>query len=117
MAWPAHQLPFTERVALSRAVMPDVWPGWTLTTGSDRPSDVIRVVDSVPSGSSAGGGGSGRRWGSGGRAGSTWEREHLLFRDHLRVHRDAREAYSRAKREAAAGGPTTGSPTPTPRPR
>jgi len=36
------------------------------------------------------------------RAGSSWEREHLLFRDHLREHGGARDAYSRAKRAAAA---------------
>jgi GrpB-like predicted nucleotidyltransferase (UPF0157 family) len=33
--------------------------------------------------------------------GSAWEREHLLFRDYLRVHDDARDAYARAKRAAA----------------
>jgi len=33
--------------------------------------------------------------------GSVWEREHLLFRDYLRAHADAREAYARAKAEAA----------------
>ena len=34
-------------------------------------------------------------------AGSGWEREHLLFRDYLRSHPDARDAYARVKREAA----------------
>jgi GrpB-like predicted nucleotidyltransferase (UPF0157 family) len=34
-------------------------------------------------------------------AGSTWEREHLLFRDFLRRDRDARDAYAAAKRDAA----------------
>jgi GrpB-like predicted nucleotidyltransferase (UPF0157 family) len=33
--------------------------------------------------------------------GSDWEREHLLFRDHLRSDRDARDAYAQAKRAAA----------------
>jgi GrpB-like predicted nucleotidyltransferase (UPF0157 family) len=33
--------------------------------------------------------------------GSTWEREHLLFRDYLRVHESAREAYAETKRAAA----------------
>ena len=31
----------------------------------------------------------------------TWEREHLLFRDYLRNHADARYAYARVKDEAA----------------
>jgi GrpB-like predicted nucleotidyltransferase (UPF0157 family) len=35
------------------------------------------------------------------QAGSDWEREHLLFRDYLRSHADARDAYARVKREAA----------------
>jgi GrpB-like predicted nucleotidyltransferase (UPF0157 family) len=34
-------------------------------------------------------------------AGSEWEREHLLFRDYLRSHNDARDAYARVKQEAA----------------
>lgn len=29
--------------------------------------------------------------------GSTWERDHLLFRDYLRAHDDARDAYARLK--------------------
>jgi len=32
--------------------------------------------------------------------GSEWEREHLLFRDHLRVHPDDAERYEQAKRAA-----------------
>src|SRR5947209_16616898 len=35
-------------------------------------------------------------------SGSSWEREHLLFRDYLRAHPEARLAYAQAKREAAA---------------
>lgn len=35
------------------------------------------------------------------RSGSAWEREHLLFRDYLRSHPDARDAYARVKHEAA----------------
>jgi GrpB-like predicted nucleotidyltransferase (UPF0157 family) len=31
---------------------------------------------------------------------SDWERDHLLFRDYLRAHEAAREAYTAAKREA-----------------
>ena len=34
--------------------------------------------------------------------GSAWEHDHLLFRDHLRTHADARDLYGRAKRDAAA---------------
>jgi GrpB-like predicted nucleotidyltransferase (UPF0157 family) len=34
--------------------------------------------------------------------GSDWEADHLLFRDHLRTHGDARARYARAKRDAAA---------------
>lgn len=34
-------------------------------------------------------------------AGSEWEREHLLFRDYLRVNRVARALYAKAKREAS----------------
>ena len=32
---------------------------------------------------------------------SSWEREHLLFRDYLRTHDEARAAYAAAKRQAA----------------
>jgi GrpB-like predicted nucleotidyltransferase (UPF0157 family) len=35
------------------------------------------------------------------RVGSTWEQEHLRFRDYLREHPEARDAYSRAKLAAA----------------
>ena len=34
-------------------------------------------------------------------AGGEWEREHLLFRDYLRAHPQAREAYAHQKRELA----------------
>jgi GrpB-like predicted nucleotidyltransferase (UPF0157 family) len=34
--------------------------------------------------------------------GSEWEKRHLLFRDYLRAHAHAREAYTRAKLSAAA---------------
>jgi GrpB-like predicted nucleotidyltransferase (UPF0157 family) len=34
--------------------------------------------------------------------GSEWEREHLLFRDYLRTHEEARQMYATAKREAVA---------------
>ncbi|HXZ71047.1 MAG TPA: GrpB family protein [Streptosporangiaceae bacterium] len=35
------------------------------------------------------------------QAESGWEREHLLFRDYLRRHSDARDSYARVKEEAA----------------
>ncbi|MBV9093101.1 MAG: GrpB family protein [Streptosporangiaceae bacterium] len=35
------------------------------------------------------------------QAGSEWEREHLLFRDYLRGHADAADAYATVKRESA----------------
>jgi GrpB-like predicted nucleotidyltransferase (UPF0157 family) len=35
------------------------------------------------------------------QAGSEWERDHLLFRDYLRSHADARDTYAMVKREAA----------------
>jgi len=34
-------------------------------------------------------------------AGSAWERGHLLFRDYLRAHPAARDAYAELKRELA----------------
>jgi GrpB-like predicted nucleotidyltransferase (UPF0157 family) len=34
-------------------------------------------------------------------AGGEWEREHLLFRDYLRAHPEARAAYANLKRELA----------------
>lgn len=172
----AHQLPPDERVSLARSVMPDVWPGWSVTQGSERPGDVIEVVDYdeewpvrfvswqerlrtvlggialaiehvgstsvpglpakptidvqvsvpdldnesayVPPIESLGLQLRSRdalhryfRPVPGAprevhvhvcQAGSTWEQEHLLFRDYLREHSAAREAYSRTKCEAAA---------------
>jgi GrpB-like predicted nucleotidyltransferase (UPF0157 family) len=44
----AHDLPATERHALARSVMPDIWPDWTTTSGSERVGDVIRIVDYDP---------------------------------------------------------------------
>ena len=48
-------------------------------------------------------------------ADSTWEREHLLFRDHLRAYPQAHDAYATAKRKAAATWADDGIATPTPR--
>lgn len=171
----AHQLPLAERMTLARSVMPHVWPGWTVTEGSERSGDLIEVVEYDGAWPARF-----ERWrqllhsalgavavriehvGSTSvpglaakpivdvqvtvadldneaayvlpieaiglqlrsrdelhryfrpfpgaprevhvhvcRAGSTWEQEHLRFRDHLREHGEAREAYSRAKRAAA----------------
>ncbi len=36
------------------------------------------------------------------QAGGAWEREHLLFRDHLRTHAEARSQYAAAKQDAVA---------------
>ena len=172
----AHELPLTERVSLARSVMPDVWPGWTMTQGSERSGDVIEVVDYDESwqdrfetwrrrlasalgdvavriehvGSTSVPGLDAKpivdvqvsvadladeasyvppieatglqlrsrddlhryfRPPSGAprdvhvhvcQAGSSWEQEHLLFRDLLRDDSEARDAYGRAKRLAAA---------------
>jgi GrpB-like predicted nucleotidyltransferase (UPF0157 family) len=171
----AHELPLPERISLSRAVMPDVWPGFEITAGSERTGDVIRIVDYDPQwparfdvwrnrlqtlvGSAAlriehvGStsvpdlpakpiidiqvsvldlGDETRYVPQIEQAGlqlrsrddlhryfrpfpgeprdvhvhvcvleSTWEREHLLFRDYLRANAGARDEYAAAKREAA----------------
>jgi GrpB-like predicted nucleotidyltransferase (UPF0157 family) len=39
------------------------------------------------------------------QAGSEWEPEHLLFRDYLRTHPAAKDAYAQVKWEAAAVWP------------
>jgi GrpB-like predicted nucleotidyltransferase (UPF0157 family) len=172
----AHQLPVSERHALARSVIPDIWPGWTQTEGSDRPGDLLQVVDYDPAwrvrferwrdvlgstlgetairiehvGSTAVPGLAAkpivdvqvsvadlnaedryvpplevvglqlrsrdqlhryfRPFPSRPRdvhvhictVGSEWESQHLRFRDYLRSHRQARDAYARAKREAVA---------------
>lgn len=40
-----HDLPQPERVALARSVMPIVWPGFAITSESERTGDRIKVVD------------------------------------------------------------------------
>lgn len=171
----AHELPLAERVSLARSVMPAVWPGWTVTQSSERPGDLIEIVDydeTWPArfekwrrllrsalgdlalriehvGSTSVPGLAAkpivdvqasvadldneasyvppietiglqlrsrdelhryfRPFRSASRevhlhvcrAGSTWERDHLRFRDLLREDGEARDAYSRAKRLAA----------------
>ncbi len=44
----AHELPLKERITLARSVMPEVWPGFATTEGSERRGDVIRIVDYDP---------------------------------------------------------------------
>ncbi len=171
-----HELPRAERLELARSVMPDVWPGFTQTPGSERPNEPIQILEYdaewtvryrswrqviaehlgdaarriehvgstsvpglpakpiidvqvsvesladearyVPALESAGLQLRSRddlhRYFRPGpdrprdvhvhvcEVGSQWEREHLLFRDHLRAHPNARERYAAAKREAAA---------------
>lgn len=172
----AHELPLAERMSLAQSVMPDIWPGFTVTQGSERSGDPIRIAEydsqwplrfqqwqqrlaaelgetavriehvgstSVPdlpakpivdiqisvrdledesnyvpqlerSGNQLRSRDELHRYFrpfSGqprGRhihvcaSGSTWEREHLLFRDYLRTHVAARDRYAAAKRQAAA---------------
>lgn len=172
----AHELPLAERVSLARSVMPEVWPDWSVTRGSERTGDVIEVVEydhAWPARfarwrqrlSAALGDTAARIEHVGStsvpglaakpivdlqvsvadledeptyvapieslglqlrsrdalhryfrplpgtpreihlhvcQVGSAWEHEHLLFRDYLRAHAEARETYLRAKRDAAA---------------
>jgi GrpB-like predicted nucleotidyltransferase (UPF0157 family) len=44
----AHELPVAERLALSRAALPDIWPGFANTTGSDRPEEPVELVEYDP---------------------------------------------------------------------
>ena len=41
----AHQLPREQRLRLAQIAMSDTWPGFSITTGSDRQHDPIEVVD------------------------------------------------------------------------
>lgn len=43
-----HELPAAERHALARSVMPEVWPSWDVTQGSERGGDLIEIVDYDP---------------------------------------------------------------------
>jgi GrpB-like predicted nucleotidyltransferase (UPF0157 family) len=43
----AHELPIDERLRLARAAMPDMWPGFSTTTGNER-SDPLVVADYDP---------------------------------------------------------------------
>jgi GrpB-like predicted nucleotidyltransferase (UPF0157 family) len=44
----AWDLPAAERYTLARSVMPDIWPDFDTTEGSDRIGDVIVIVDYDP---------------------------------------------------------------------
>jgi len=44
----AHQLPVDERYELAHSVMPAIWPAFDTTEGSERPGDLIEVVDYDP---------------------------------------------------------------------
>jgi hypothetical protein len=126
-----HELPLTERAALARSVLPLVWPGFVQTDGSERDGDLIQIVDIqisvddlaeesryVPPLESAG-----LQLRSRDdlhryfrpfpdqprdvhahvcAVGSAWERDHVLFRDYLRTHPQARDSYAAAKCRAAA---------------
>lgn len=175
----AHQLPREQRLRLARLAVSQMWPGFGITTGSDRPQEPIEVVDYdlvwpilyrkwqdrltdalrsaalrvehvgstavpglaakpvidiqisvadlrqesqyVPQLETAGVQLRSRdqfhryfRPHAGHprevhvhvcQAGSAWENEHLVFRDYLRGHPAARDAYAAAKRAAARAWP------------
>jgi GrpB-like predicted nucleotidyltransferase (UPF0157 family) len=44
----AGELPAAERHALARSVMPEIWPDWRVTSGSERGGDLIEIVDHDP---------------------------------------------------------------------
>jgi GrpB-like predicted nucleotidyltransferase (UPF0157 family) len=43
-----HELPAEERLALGRWMLPQVWPGWTVTKDSERAGDTIEVAEPDP---------------------------------------------------------------------
>jgi GrpB-like predicted nucleotidyltransferase (UPF0157 family) len=45
----AHELPRAERLGLARQAVPHMWPGFSVTDGSDRPARALVVVDYDPS--------------------------------------------------------------------
>jgi len=170
-----HELPLDERLELSRSALPIIWPGFENTHASERPPEVVEVVDYDPTwperyvrwralirealgetalriehvGSTAVPGlpakpvidvqvsvddidnesayvdpleAAGLQLRTRDElhryfrpfpdqprevhvhvcpAGSAWERDHVLFRDYLRTHPDAVDAYASAKRSAA----------------
>lgn len=44
----ADELPLAERTALARLVLPEVWPGYALTAGSERAPEPVRIADHDP---------------------------------------------------------------------
>ena len=44
----AHELPVTERLTLARQAVPYMWPGFSITDGSERPAVPLVVIDYDP---------------------------------------------------------------------
>jgi GrpB-like predicted nucleotidyltransferase (UPF0157 family) len=44
----AHELPITVRLSLARQAVPQIWPGFNITDGSDRPAVPLVVTDYDP---------------------------------------------------------------------
>jgi GrpB-like predicted nucleotidyltransferase (UPF0157 family) len=44
----AHELPLTERLSLARQAAPHMWPGFSITEGSERPAVPLVVIDYDP---------------------------------------------------------------------
>jgi GrpB-like predicted nucleotidyltransferase (UPF0157 family) len=44
----AHELPVTERLSLARQAVPHMWPGFSITDGSERPAVLLVVIDYDP---------------------------------------------------------------------
>lgn len=44
----AHELPVTERLSLARQAVPHMWPGFSITDGSERPAVPLVVIDYDP---------------------------------------------------------------------
>jgi GrpB-like predicted nucleotidyltransferase (UPF0157 family) len=44
----AHELPVTDRLSLARQAVPHMWPGFSITDGSERPAVPLMVIDYDP---------------------------------------------------------------------
>jgi len=44
----AHELPVTERLSLARQAVPHIWPGFSITDGSERPAVPLVLIDYDP---------------------------------------------------------------------